>query len=105
MLKHGGLSSKYLYVTFAKEVNEPSHFLPKLAKDTSILRVRKQEVNNHTKDFNVRRANVQQPLLQLKNENEASSDICDRGFSLQFAFPSITRLVGWGILLFWQCFC
>ena len=68
MLKHGELSSKGVYVTFPEEVNEPSHILPKLAKDTSILHVRKQKVNNHTKDINVRRANVQQALRRLKNE-------------------------------------
>ena len=33
MLKHAGLSSKGLRVTFPEEVNEPSHILPKLAKD------------------------------------------------------------------------
>ena len=40
-----------------------------------MLCVRKQGVNNHTKDFNVRRADVQQALLWLKNNNEAYSDI------------------------------
>ena len=67
-LKHGGSSSKGLYVTFPQEVNEPFLILPKLAKDISILSVRKQEVNNHTKDFNVQRVNVQQALLRLKNK-------------------------------------
>ena len=70
MLKHRELSSKGLFVTFPEEVNEPSHILPKYAKDTSILCVRKQELNNHAKDFNVQRANVQQALLRLKNEND-----------------------------------
>ena len=40
-------------VTFPKEVSEPVYILPKLAKDISIIRPRKQEVSNHTKDFNV----------------------------------------------------
>ena len=36
---------------------------------------KKQGVINHTKDFNVQIANVQQALMWLKNNNEANSDI------------------------------
>ena len=75
MLKHGGVSAKGHCVTFPQDVNEPARILPKLAKDITILRVRKPGAKNLSKEFNVRRFKVQQALTWLKIHNEAYSDI------------------------------
>jgi hypothetical protein len=66
-------SDEYSFIP--QEVNKPSQILPRLAKDIKTLKVRKGGKYDTSKEFTVRRFNVQSALLWLKQNNPVYSDI------------------------------
>ena len=75
MLKHGGIGSSGHCITFPQEINEPCKIFPKLPTDINIIRIRKQGRNDTSKEFRVRRFNVEKALIWLKLHNPAYSKI------------------------------
>ena len=75
LLKHGGIGSSGHCVTFPQDINQPAQIFPRLPKEISIIRVRKQGKNDTSKEFRVRRQTIENALLWLKNNNPAYSDI------------------------------
>ena len=75
MLRHGGLASSGHCVTFPQEVNEPAQIFPRLPEEIKIIRVRRQGMNNTSKEFRVRRFVIQSALQWLKCNNKAYTDI------------------------------
>ena len=75
MLKHGGISSSGHCVTFPQQVNEPAQILPNLPSEINIIKVQKKGRNDSSKQFRVRRYQVQYALQWLKLNNPAYSDI------------------------------
>ena len=75
MLKHGGISANGHCVTFPQEINEPAKIFPSLPNEVTIIKVRKQGKNDSSIDLRVRRFQVQNAVLWLKEHNPAYSDI------------------------------
>ena len=62
-------------MTFPQDVNEPSQIFPRLPEQINIIKVRKLGLNDTSKEFRVRRHNVQKALAWLKKHNPAYQDI------------------------------
>ena len=75
MLKQGGIGSSGQCVTFPKEINEPCKILQKLPTVVNIIWILKQGRKDKSKEFGVRRFNVEKALIWLKLHNLAFVNI------------------------------
>ena len=64
MLSHGGLASSGHCVTFPQDINKTAQIFPRLSEEIKIIRVRRQGMNNTSKEFRVRPFVIESALLK-----------------------------------------